>query len=105
MCRVRADEHVLAVEVALGHVLQQARPETVVVLLGDRVVHVAPPDLRLGGRLDDDELVLWRAPGVLAGPDDERAVRGEDALALVEGELVQLGGGEVGPAGSRQAAG
>src|SRR3970282_887221 len=60
--------------------------------LGEGVVDVAPPDLRLRGRLDDDELVLRGAPGVLAGFDDERPVGGEEALALPEGELVQFGG-------------
>ena len=66
-------------------------------LEGDRMVDVAPPDLPGRRRLADDELVLRRAAGVLAGPDDERALRGDHALAGADGVLVQLGGGEVRP--------
>ena len=67
----------------------------VVVLLGDRLVDRPPPDLRPARRLADDELVLRRAPGVLAGANDERAVRRDDPLAVADGVLVQLGGREV----------
>ena len=50
----------------------------------------------------DDELVLGRAAGVLAGPDDERAVGRDEALAVADGVLVQLGGGQVGADGTAE---
>ena len=45
MVGVRADEAVLRVEVALREVVDEARPQAVVVLLADRLVDLAPPDL------------------------------------------------------------
>ncbi len=42
---------------------------------------VVPPDMRLGGFVADDELVLGRTTGVLAGLGDERTMRGESGLA------------------------
>ena len=98
----RPDEAILAVEVALGAVGEEAGAEVGVVGLGDRAVDGAPPDLVVAGRLVDDELVLRRATGVLAGQDDERAVGGEEALAVADGVLVQLGGREVGAYGPSQ---
>ena len=77
-------------------VRDQARAEAVVVRLGDRPVDRAPPDLVAARRLVDDELVLGRAAGVLAGADDERAVGRDEALAVADGVLVQLGGRQVG---------
>ena len=65
-------------------------------LLADLVVDLAPPDLVLAPGLADDELVLGRAARVLAGPDDERALGGDGALAGADRALVQLGDGEVG---------
>src|SRR5687768_6728050 len=69
--RMRTDVEVLAVDGPIGDVLQQARAEAVVVLLADRPVDGAPPDLVNAAGLLDQELVLRRAPGVLAGADDE----------------------------------
>ena len=46
--------------------------------------------------LVDDELVLGRATGVLAGADDERSLGRDEALAVADGVLVQLGGRQVG---------
>ena len=66
MGRMGADEHVLAVQAPIGEVGHEARAQAVVVVLGDRVVDVAPPDVRLARRLADDELVLRRAAGVRA---------------------------------------
>ena len=91
-----ADEAVLGVHRAIGEVGHQPRPEAVVVLEGDRAVDVAPPDLPRRRRLLDDELVLRRAAGVLAGANDERTLGGDDALAGPHGVLVQLGRGEIG---------
>ena len=64
-----------------AHVRDEAGAQAVVVGLADRAVDRAPPDLGLARRLGDDELVLGRAAGVLAGPDDERAVGGDEPLA------------------------
>ena len=61
-------------------------------LLGDRRVHVAPPDPPLGTGLADDELVLRGAPRVHARVDDERAAFGEPRLAAGERVLVELRG-------------
>ena len=71
---VGADVQVLRVQRAVLEVAHEARAEPVVVLLADLVVDLAPPDLVLAPRLADDELVLRRSAGVLAGPDDERAL-------------------------------
>ena len=92
MGRGGADEAVLAVEVPRRGVGDQAGAQAVVVGLGDRPVDGAPPDLVAARRLVDDELVLGRAAGVLAGPDDERTVGRDEALAVADGVLVQLGG-------------
>src|SRR5690606_9281661 len=89
---VGADVEVLGVERPIGDVRQQARAEPVVVLLADRLVDLAPPDLGLARGLADDELVLRRAAGVLPGPHHERAVGREDALAVPDGVLVELRG-------------
>ena len=94
--RVRADVHVLRVQLLVRDVLHEAGAEPVVVLLADLVVDLAPPDLVLAPRLADDELVLGRAAGVLAGADDERALGGDDALAVADRALVELGDGQVG---------
>jgi hypothetical protein len=90
MIRMGADVEVLAVDRAVGDVAHETRAEAVVVLLADRLVDLAPPDLRLARRLADDELVLRRAAGVLPGADDERSVRRDDALPVADGMLVEL---------------
>src|SRR5687767_14416899 len=89
------DVEVLAVHRSVRDVAHEARPEPVVARLGERLVGRSPPDLRPARRLVDDELVLWRAPRVLAGPDHERPVRGDEALGVAYGVLVELGDGEV----------
>ena len=94
--RIRADMAVLGVQRPVRDVLDEPGPEPVVVLLADRLVDLAPPDLAGGRGLADDELVLRRATGVLAGADDERSVRGDHALARAERVLVQLRGRAVG---------
>ena len=105
MGRMGADEAVLGVDRAIGEVRHQPGPQPVVVLEGDRAVDLAPPDLRRGARLLDDELVLRRAAGVLAGPDDERALGGDQALAGADRVLVQLGGRAGWPGRSGRSAG
>jgi hypothetical protein len=95
MLGVRADVQVLAVDRAIGHVLEEAAPQPVVVRLADRVVHRAPPDLVTRGRLANDELVEGRAAGVLAGPNHQGAVGRDRALRVPDGVLVELGGRKV----------
>ena len=89
------DETVLGEQVALGAVGDESRSQPVVVRLADGPVDRSPPDLAVAGWLVDDELVLGRAAGVLARPDDERAFGGDQSLARADGDLVQLGGREV----------
>jgi hypothetical protein len=58
--------------------------EVLEVLLGQRLVDLAPPDAIFGTGLADDELVLRRAAGEATGVDDERTTLGETALAACE---------------------
>src|SRR5690606_28803244 len=55
----------------------------------DRAVHLAPPDLVFARRLADDELVVRRAAGVLAGAADQRAVDRDRRLAAADRLFVQ----------------
>src|SRR3990170_2176254 len=89
------DVEVLAVDGPICDVLQQARAEADVVLLADGPIDRSPPDLVDAAGLLDQELVLRRAAGVLTGAYDERAVGGDDALAVADGMLVELGGRKV----------
>src|SRR3546814_4204730 len=57
--------------------------------LRHRHIGLAPPDGVRGLGILDDELVPGAAPGVLAGGDDERAVLGEQALAMADRILHQ----------------
>ena len=91
LLRVGAGERVDDVEVVAaadvrGHLLAQPLE----VLLRDLGVDVAPPDPLLRAGLPDDELVLRRAAGVLAGVDGERAALGEPGLAARERVRVEL---------------
>ena len=60
------------------------------------LVDLAPPDVRGGLGLVDDELVLHRAAGVDAGLDDQRAICGEAPLAAPDRVRDQRRGAEVG---------
>src|SRR3546814_4509315 len=62
-------------------------------LYGD--VHIAPPDIALGRGFADDEFVLGRAAGVLAGKHDQGAALGELSLAAPQALLVERGHVEV----------
>ena len=95
MRRVGAGERVDDVDVALAQARRHLVAQPLEVLLGDLGVDVSPPDPRLGARLAHDELVLGRAPRVLAGVDDERAALGEPGLASRERVLVELRGRRV----------
>ncbi len=64
-------------------------------MLGRHAGVVVPPDRRFRLGVADDELVLRRAAGMLAGLDHQRAVLGEQALAAAHGMLDQLGRAEV----------
>jgi hypothetical protein len=68
-----------------GHLLAQP----VEVILRQLLVHLAPPDPVLGRRLADDELVLGRAAGVLAGVHDQRAALAEAPVPARERVLVE----------------
>jgi hypothetical protein len=81
---VGAGERVDDVDVLLVEVGDDLLAETVELLLGQRLVDLAPPDAVLRTGLADDELVPRRASGVAAGVDDERPTLGEDALAARE---------------------
>ena len=70
-------------------------PEQLVVILGELLVDVSPPDAIGGGRFVDEELVLGRAAGEGAGVDDERAAFGELALAARQRVRVEQCGGRV----------
>ena len=64
-------------------------------LLGDGTVDLAPRDVVVDGGGVDDELVVRRAAGVLAGGDDERAGVAQLALAAAQGSFGELCGAEV----------
>ena len=73
-----------------------------VVLRGDGLVDVAPPDAALAAGLADDELVLRGAAGVDAGRDDERAALGDLGVARGDRVLVEGRRREVPPHGARR---
>ena len=92
---IGAGEGVDDVDVALAQARGDLLAQPLEALLGDLGVDVAPPDPLLGARLADDELVLGRAAGVLAGVDDERPALGEPRVAARERVLVELRGRRV----------
>src|SRR5262249_30648568 len=75
-----------------------AQPEELLLL--ERTIDVAPPDSILGAALAHDELVVWRAPGVRAGVDDERPAFGEHSLPPLERPRVERGGRRISMDGS-----
>ncbi len=94
---LRAAEQVGDVERVLGAECgEEVGLEVGEVLGGHRHVDLAPPHGVLGLGVADDELVLGRAAGVLAGLDHQRAVRGKVAFAVADRVLDQLCGAEVG---------
>ena len=84
---MRADVHVLGVQLPIGDVVHQPGAEPAVVRLGDLVVDLAPPDAVGRRRLVDQELVLRRAAGEATRVHDELPVRPEHRLAAGEGRL------------------
>ena len=95
LLRVGAGERVDDVEVAVAEVRDDLLAQPLEVLLRDLRVDVAPPDPVLGARLADDELVLGRAAGVLAGVDGERPAFGDPALVALQRVRVELRRGRV----------
>ena len=95
MLRVGPDVQVLAVDRPVGDVRHEPIPEPVVAGLGQGLIDLAPPHLVDAARLAHDELVLGGAPGVLAGSDDQGSMRGDQALAVADGVLVELRGRQV----------
>ena len=95
LLRVGAGEGVDDVEVAVADVRDDLLAQPLEMLLRDLRVDLAPPDPVLGARLADEELVLRRAAGVLAGVDGERAALGEPAVARAQRMRVELRGGRV----------
>jgi hypothetical protein len=55
----------------------------------------APPDVILGGVLEDDTLVLGRATGLLAREVDQSTVGRDDGTLVVDGILVKRSDGGV----------
>ena len=86
---IGAGERVDDVEVAAAEVLDGLLAQPVEVRLRDLGVDVPPPDPVLGAGLADDELVLRRAAGVLAGVHVERAALGNPPLAALDGVVVE----------------
>jgi len=62
-------------------------------------IGLAPPHRVLGLGVADDELVLGRAAGVLAGGNDQRAIGGQATLAVADGVFDQRGSAEIGEHG------
>src|SRR4029079_12528925 len=93
--RIGADQQVLAVEVLLRAVGDEPAPKPVVMLLADRPVDLAPPDLAGAGRLVDDELVLRRPTCVVTGPHDQRPLGSDQSLAGPDRILDQLRRGQI----------
>ena len=84
------DEQLLALQVRDDVAAQHVEVRGV-----DRLVDLAPPDLRFARRLLDHELVVRRAAGVRAGAADERPLLREDALLAPDGVLVERRRGQV----------
>ena len=58
-------------------------------------VNRPPPDVILGGFLEDDTLVLWATSGLLTGEVDERSRRGDDGALVANSVFVEEGYGGV----------
>ena len=80
----------LVVEGLHDLVVQRVEPLRV-----DRTVDLPPPDVRGGGRLVDEELVVRRPPGVRRRQADQRAGLGDHALAVANRLFVQRRGTEI----------
>src|SRR5262245_20857912 len=69
--------------------LQEVLEQKLEALGRDAGVLRSPPDIVLGGRVLDDELVLRRAPGMDAGIGQQRAAFADLRLAAADGFLVE----------------
>jgi len=84
------DEQFLPLEVR-----NDVAAQRVELLQVNRLVDLAPPDLRVAGRLLDHELVVRRSTGMRAGAAHQGAVNGQLAFPPANGMLVKRCGGEV----------
>ena len=80
---VGAADQVLDEEILAGRMRQEVGEQRVELRRRHRLV-VVPPDMRLGVLVADDELVLGRAAGVLAGLGDQRAMGGQPGFAAAD---------------------
>ncbi len=87
---VGAADEVLHEQVATGGMGDEVGMERLECLRLHRAV-VVPPDVRRRGVVADDELVLRRAAGVLAGVGDERAAGAQSSLAAQNRFAIKLG--------------
>ena len=78
------DEELLALQVR-----DDVAPQHVEVRGVDRLVDLAPPDLRFARRLLDHELVVRRAAGMRAGAADQRPLLREQAFLAPDGVLIE----------------
>ena len=83
------------VELLVLQVRHHVAVQRVELRLVDRPVHAAPVHVLFARRLADDELVVRRAAGVLAGAGDQRAFGGQLRLAAAKRLLVQGGRAQV----------
>ena len=89
--RIRSGEAVEDELIPAAQMVPHLRVEPVERRLVRRDVELAPPDLVVDARGVDDEAVARRAPGPVSGPDAQRAVRGESALAARDRLLDETG--------------
>ena len=95
MCGIGACEAVENEDLTALQVSAELALDGVEFLLGDGAVDLAPGDVVMDGGGVNDELVVRRAAGVLAGGDDERAGVAQLALAAAQGSFGELCGTEV----------
>jgi len=92
---VRARKAVEHKQLSVLQISAHAVVDVVELLDADGHVHLAPSDLIMDGRLVDDETVVGRAAGILAGGDDQRAGVAQLAFPARKRELGQPADGQV----------
>ena len=104
VARVGTGKHVLGVHLVGRDELLHPAHQSVEFVGGDWLVARVPPDRVLAGRLSDEELVLGRAPSVLAGLSRQGAGGHDRGFAsphrvLVKGRRAQVAAfdGNLGP--------
>src|SRR5687768_3994891 len=86
--RIRARVQVLDEELLPFQMRDDVAPQHVELRRIDRLVDLAPPDLRVTRRLLDHELVIGRAAGMRTGAADERTLLRENAFLPTDRMLV-----------------